>query len=587
MFCRKCGSTLLDGDRFCSYCGAQVIDRGGNDFDEAGEAEEVVYNRIDLKKAAKEAGAPEKSIAQSWEDINKSTANGVPIPHWNLQGFPDPDKPPRKLEEINVDWEKRQLLTFEDEKESQPEPEAPAEPKEQALSEGKPEASSDEVAAPEALKRDFLSSAKEVAAAEEKLKFVDIKPAEERTVEKAEEAKPQEPQKEAGEDDIFAVFDRQLKEDMEAEAERKRKEEEEALSRKNTVIFDRKPLEPAEDPKTGEAFETSATNPRNGEALQKIDKFYTFSQKNEEFQKLLDKEYEKLNRGPSPEKERVSRIEGILESQLDAAAEDLAKSMAESEQKAEEKAVETAVALAKIENEAEYEAERKAKLEATMELKAIAQAAELEKPETKVQEIPYGPERNSEGARVIAVERAGSIGPVANPEFELHEKEGAFAVEETLPEAEAASVDEAETVAEVQDLTMDQVQEPIEEPEAKPEIEVELTKPASQATGAISLEDLRKAEQETETREKPLKTREQVVEALPWQQMENPLEGYNDKKKGKSSGFIVILAVIAALVIMELVLVGIVYLAPGSEAAEYVLENFGGAVNWIAPESVN
>ena len=571
MFCRKCGSTLLDGDRFCSYCGAQVIDRGGNDFDEAGEAEEVVYNRIDLKKAAKEAGAPEKSIAQSWEDINKSTANGVPIPHWNLQGFPDPDKPPRKLEEINVDWEKRQLLTFEDEEEAQPEPEAPAEPKEQALSEGKPEASSDEVAAPEAVKRDFLSSAKEVAAAEEKLKFVDIKPAEERTVEKGEEAKPQEPQKEAGEDDIFAVFDRQLKEDMEAEAERKRKEEEEALSRKNTVIFDRKPLEPAEYPKAGEAFETSAANPRNGEALQKIDKFYTFSQKNEEFQKLLDKEYEKLNRGPSPEKERVSRIEGILESQLDAAAEDLAKSMAESEQKAEEKAVETAVALAKIENEAEYEAERKAKLEATMELKAIAQAAESEedfKSETKkrvqaTEEIPYGPERNSEGARVIAVERAGSIGPVANPEFELHEKE------------------------EVQDLTMDQVQVPIEEPEAKPEIEVELTKPASQATGAISLEDLRKAEQETETREKPLKTREQVEEALPWQQMENPLEGYNDKKKGKSSGFIVILAVIAALVIMELVLVGIVYLAPGSEAAEYVLENFGGAVNWIAPESVN
>lgn len=33
-----------------------------------------------------------------------------------------------------------------------------------------------------------------------------------------------------------------------------------------------------------------------------IDRFFTFSKKNEEFQKLLDKEYEKFNRTPEPEK---------------------------------------------------------------------------------------------------------------------------------------------------------------------------------------------------------------------------------------------------------------------------------------------
>ncbi|NLA70073.1 MAG: hypothetical protein GX852_03400, partial [Clostridiales bacterium] len=61
-----------------------------------------------------------------------------------------------------------------------------------------------------------------------------------------------------------------------------------------------------------------AVDDAENEATKKIDKFYTLYKKNEEFQQLLDEEYNKLNGGEEPGNE-VPNVEALL-SQNEAAA---------------------------------------------------------------------------------------------------------------------------------------------------------------------------------------------------------------------------------------------------------------------------
>lgn len=229
MFCRKCGKTLLDGDRFCSYCGAQVIER--NEHINLGESiEEVIYNNdestVELPVGEKpEIGAPQKTLAQTWHEINGKNQDKQPKPHWNLEGFPVAGEESKKTEDIKVDWDKRQLLRFETMQEKKQEPKKTI--------------------------TDKLKSEQEIL----------------------EEKKP----------DIFELFDKQL-------------QDEEHLEKKSrdTLIFQREPETTLEQ----ELFKPKNSDKIHTPVEEQIDKFYTFSKKNEEFQKLLDKEYERLKRTP-------------------------------------------------------------------------------------------------------------------------------------------------------------------------------------------------------------------------------------------------------------------------------------------------
>lgn len=214
MFCRKCGKTLLDGDRFCSYCGAQVIERSEN-IDIGESVEEVIYNDEPTLEIPVESmgatGTPQKTIAQTWHEINGKSLDKPSKPHWNLEGFPVAGEEPKKTEDIKVDWDKRELLRFE-------------------------------------------------TMHEEK-----------------QEAKP----------DIFEIFDKQLKEEKITKNKNK-----------DTLIFHREPIE--ETTLEEELFrpKDSINDKIHTPVEEQIDKFYTFSKKNEEFQKLLDKEYERLKKTP-------------------------------------------------------------------------------------------------------------------------------------------------------------------------------------------------------------------------------------------------------------------------------------------------
>lgn len=249
MFCRKCGKSLLDGDRFCSYCGAQVIERPDLTAKSnlSTEIEEVVYNRAQNENSAEEPaavdiGAPEKSIAQTWGDIKERSLDRNANAHWNLEGFPNLNEEPKKTEDIRVDWEKNELLTFEMPENSS------EEPAEESVAEVKPESEGAETG--------------EKAIREEA---------------KENKRKP----------DIFEIFDMQLKEEKEAE-----------INDKDTIVFKRKSAEPEVVESDGLELErelfSRRREPASGSAEEQIDKFYTFSKKNEEFQKLLDKEYERL-----------------------------------------------------------------------------------------------------------------------------------------------------------------------------------------------------------------------------------------------------------------------------------------------------
>lgn len=186
MFCRKCGKSLIDGDRFCPYCGAQVIER----------------------KQAKEQDKKEEEIVYNVDNNERHFFSETLKPKWNLDAFPNTEEEPKKTEDILVDWQKNMLIkpTFNPDKD--------------------------------------MSFSQQLQAF----------------------------------DSSFDVSKKEIEE---------REEKRGAEPVKSTLIFERvKPIEPIIAPVGSEPI-------LNVEAEEK-EKFFTFSQKNAEFQRLLDKEYEKI-----------------------------------------------------------------------------------------------------------------------------------------------------------------------------------------------------------------------------------------------------------------------------------------------------
>lgn len=242
MFCRKCGKALLEGDRFCCYCGAQVIERRDSIADKNG-SEDVIFRGNVLEPALKselpkvDVGAPEKSIAEAWQELeeaSKKKEREVAFePKWDVSGIPKYDAEPKKPKAIVVDWGKGEIIDREEAEEN-----------------GQGELS-------------------EIESEQETLvEHGALKKEEAQEDPKEEEPKVEDTQTEKVEKETL-IFSR---------------EEMNKLSEEQVSGLEKEILRDIQNKKDSVSSEVE----------NQIDRFYTFSQKNAEFQKLLDREYERL-----------------------------------------------------------------------------------------------------------------------------------------------------------------------------------------------------------------------------------------------------------------------------------------------------
>ena len=540
MFCRKCGKSLLDGDRFCSYCGAQVIERRESlNINE--NVEEVVYNRAHFEEAAPKAEVPEvevtrRSIAETWAKpgLSRNTR-----PYWNLEGFPVQTDEPRKTEDIYVDWEKRELpkrepvLTFVEETETA-EPSSIEESNEQediviktktepALSFAMEPENENKTPQAEYNEKQPLQQSEANQEIKEEPKKIDIFEIFDRQLE--EEKKENEKKANANiEDRGTMVFDRQDGKLMLAEKEKERKEAEEAAA---------KHAEELEKEIFGNISSIERRRePSRSAAEEQIDKFYTFSQKNEEFQRLLDREYERLKGNIGAEsKPKAEPKSNIEENHISIAAEPIP------------------VALVSEQKEAKTEDTAPSK-EETFAEKTAEINGENPVPPAPTLQIPIGltmsnPEKGEKS------------------EDKLETKEEVILQEENLKEENLQEEDSKEESEE----------ELGEKPE--PSIFEELEK-ADIFSGKDIFTGLPK-EPEAEPTEQEIK--EELDKVLPWDDDVCVGEFKVDEKK--SSPVAVFFGIVAAVLVIEAALVGIKYFLPESNAAKFINENLGVAVNWV------
>ncbi len=98
MFCTKCGKELHKDDRFCAYCGTEV--RTPERFKEKTKYEDVVFNppfKLEAEKTTQEILKTTEHIEPKKEDSGSVSFD------WNLEGFPSTQ--PRKTEAVDFNWD--------------------------------------------------------------------------------------------------------------------------------------------------------------------------------------------------------------------------------------------------------------------------------------------------------------------------------------------------------------------------------------------------------------------------------------------------------------------------------------------------
>ena len=97
MFCTKCGKELYPGDRFCAYCGAEVRNH------EKPKYEEIVFNPPFKIEAEKKTQEILKAAAKPPEEPKPKKTQPA-VFDWDLDGFPAVN-PPKKTEDVDFNWE--------------------------------------------------------------------------------------------------------------------------------------------------------------------------------------------------------------------------------------------------------------------------------------------------------------------------------------------------------------------------------------------------------------------------------------------------------------------------------------------------
>ncbi|MCI8608304.1 MAG: zinc-ribbon domain-containing protein [Firmicutes bacterium] len=250
MFCTKCGNELHEGDRFCNKCGEKVREDMNQDVNEqAGENtqseyQEVVFSppfKIEAERRTAEISRELEGVTEQPQVIRRQTAAF----EWNLDGFPKAE--PRKTEDVDFHWEavveKRQRDRMGDNNLFVQKEEEAVQPEEDQMTKA-PE-SSDLSDQTEYIDEGVSHSEPPVV---DKIQIRDIETQAEAPVAKEIPEKPVETAEDL-ESQLFGTAYRPLEEYSEEEKS------------KNTA---------------------------------KLEKFYTYNEKKEAFQQLLDKEYERL-----------------------------------------------------------------------------------------------------------------------------------------------------------------------------------------------------------------------------------------------------------------------------------------------------
>lgn len=93
MFCTKCGKELHDEDRFCAYCGAAVRETQPSKYDD------VVFNPPFKVEAQRRTEEILKSTDAPEAEVKKETVSF----EWNLDGFPSYE--PKETEPAEFNWD--------------------------------------------------------------------------------------------------------------------------------------------------------------------------------------------------------------------------------------------------------------------------------------------------------------------------------------------------------------------------------------------------------------------------------------------------------------------------------------------------
>ncbi|MGI6211352.1 MAG: zinc ribbon domain-containing protein [Anaerovoracaceae bacterium] len=294
MFCKNCGHVLSEADKFCPNCGARVV----LSEDDAAAAASTTDESQDSEQGLSRAEMVKKNF--KIEHIN-----------WDLEGFPKPEKKPEvppKEEPVEFDWNAI-LKKREEEREEVPSarkeeefnwtpPQTPVRPAPQMQEEeskvipeaeqpGSEEAASDLTAAPEAVSEETPEAeqpenapAPEAAAESEKPEEPEVLSAEEVAGVEAATGMPKVTEPEEPETAEAAP--------EASEAEEPAEEPEHPEFRDPDLIPDNQSA--VEDKELQDLIYPDG-KPENAAP---VDKFYTYSRKNEEFQSLLDQEYKRL-----------------------------------------------------------------------------------------------------------------------------------------------------------------------------------------------------------------------------------------------------------------------------------------------------
>ena len=257
-------------------------------------------------------------------------------------------------------------------------------------------------------------------------------------------------------------------------------------------------------------------------AAEKIDKFYTFSKKNEEFQQLLNREYDKI-RGGNPIGQEKSAAEEAAEKRFESRVEDPSMEafleregvVKPYEPKAFEsdvlqriEAAERAKEEARLEEEARQKALEEARIAAEAEMKAAEEARLAAEEAARLAAEEERRKREEEEARIRAAEeaklRAAEEERLAAEEAARAEEEARLAAER---QAQMIAEEQARAKAEEEHARM------VAEAEMKAQREAAKIKAQRQARLAAEEEEKFRAEMERRRREEAEKERAAAEEA--------------------------------------------------------------------------
>jgi hypothetical protein len=324
LVCKNCGEPLSPSNKFCPNCGAKV--------------EQTVDDQP--------APAAQVNAEHTEEEEKPHHTFHIEKFDWNTEGYPDTDKV-RKTQDINFDWntavnerikerrENGRESLLDNETQNAPEKEEAEQPEEaqapvqeeaetpQAAAEVQPEAPAPEAEEP-------AEAPVEPEEAQEQPEEEGVRPVtqeeinEEVEEEKKEAARienPNEPQ----EDETVTISNGFEAQEEGSRSSENPEEEDDGKSLQKAIF----------GYTSDDAQPSSATDGFQKESTQQIDKFYTFSKKNEEFQNLLDQEYNRL-------KTQNARPEGLVKKEAEEAAKiNAEKEAAERETEAAEEKINT------------------------------------------------------------------------------------------------------------------------------------------------------------------------------------------------------------------------------------------------------